>query len=100
MIFIFSFAVFMIYKSIICYLMMGTLLLFYGIYSISSLSQINKSEIEYDEGIISFEEDEEGYKMLVLKGNSKYFALIILIIIGFILSAFSIIALWSNTNKF
>lgn len=99
-IFISLFAFFMFYKPIICYLMMGMLLLSYGIYSISSLLQIDKNEIENEDEIISYEEDEEGYKMLVLKGNSKYYALIILIITGFLLSVFSIVVLWGHSNKF
>lgn len=47
--------------------MLGTFSLFYAIYSISSLIQINKNGIENLGKIVSYESDDEGYKTPVIE---------------------------------
>jgi hypothetical protein len=47
--------------------MLGTALLFYAVYSISSLNQINKNGIENLGKIVSYESDNEGYKTPVIE---------------------------------
>ena len=66
-IFVIRFVFFMFYKPAICFLMLGTALLFYAVYSISSLNQINKNGIENLGKIVSYESDNEGYKTPVIE---------------------------------
>ncbi|QSB26137.1 DUF3592 domain-containing protein [Flavobacterium sp. CLA17] len=139
-IFVITFVFFMFYKPVICFLMFGTLALFYAIYSVLSLIHITKNGVENHGKIVSYESDNEGYKTpiiefqisegknfkgkpllhtssdldkfqsyqkninktikviydpkdpekFVLKNNSNYFGLIILIIVGFVFCSISI----------
>ncbi|WP_316635589.1 DUF3592 domain-containing protein [uncultured Flavobacterium sp.] len=139
-VFVIAFVFFMFYKPVISVLLLGILLLFYTIYSISSLIQINKNGIEHHGKIVSYESDEEGYKTpiiefqisegkiftgkpffhtssdldkfqsyqnninrtikiiynpdypekFILKGNSNYFGITLLIVVGLVFSGISI----------
>ncbi|MEP7169252.1 MAG: DUF3592 domain-containing protein [Bacteroidota bacterium] len=66
-VFFILFVFFMFYKPVICFLMLGTLLLFLAISSLSFLSQINKNGIESFGKIVSYESDNEGYKTPVIE---------------------------------
>jgi hypothetical protein len=66
-IFVVPFVFFMFYKPVICFLMLGTLIVFYGIYSISFLIQINKNGIENLGRIVSYQSDDEGYKTPIIE---------------------------------
>jgi len=139
-IFAIAFVFFMFYSPAICFLMLGTLSLFYAIYSLSFLIQINKTGIENLGKIVSYESDAEGYKTpiiefqisegknftgkpflhtssdldkfqsyqrkinktikiiydpnypekFILKDNSNYFGLVLMIIVGLVFSGISI----------
>lgn len=145
-----SFVFFLFYKPVICFLILGTLFLFYGIYSLSSLIWITKNGIESHGKIVSYESDEKGYKTpviefqisegrnfkgkpflhtssdldkfqtyqkninktikiiynpkdpekFILKDNSNYFGLIILIIVGLAFSFLSVGNLLGYNNAF
>jgi hypothetical protein len=149
-IFIILFVFFMFYKPVICFLLLGTLALFYAIYSISSLMDLNKNGIEHHGKIVSYESDDEGYKTpiiefqisegkiftgkpflhtssdldkfqsyqnninktikiiynpdypekFVLKGNSNYFGMALLIIVGLAFCGISIGNLLGYNNIF
>jgi hypothetical protein len=61
------FVFFMFYKPVICFLMLGTLLLFFAIQSLLFLIKINKNGIENHGKIVSYESDEEGYKTPIIE---------------------------------
>lgn len=144
------FVFFLFYKPVICFLILGTLSLFYGIYSLSSLIWITKNGIESHGKIVSYESDEKGYKTpviefqisegrnfkgkpflhtssdldkfqtyqkninktikiiynpkdpekFILKDNSNYFGLIILIIVGLAFGFLSVGNLLGYNNAF
>lgn len=66
-VFAIAFIFFMLYKPVICFLMMGTLALYYAIYSFSFLIRINKNGIEKHAKIVSYESDKEGYKTPIIE---------------------------------
>lgn len=134
----------------ISFLMLGTLILFYAIYSLSFLIHINKNGIENYGKIVSYESDGKRYKTpviefqttegknfigkpslhtssdldkfqsyqnninktikiiyikknpekFILKDNSNYFGLILLIIVGLLFSGISIGNLLGYNNLF
>lgn len=61
------FVFFMFYKPSVCFLMVGSLVLYYVIKSVSFLDEINKNGIEIVGKIVSYESDNEGYKTPVIE---------------------------------
>ncbi|TPG41695.1 DUF3592 domain-containing protein [Flavobacterium pectinovorum] len=78
------FVFFMFYRPVVCFLILGTLLLYYGIDSLIFLNYISKKGIETMGKILAHESDNEGYKTPIieflspegklLKGKPHYYA--------------------------
>ncbi|WPO77193.1 hypothetical protein [Flavobacterium sp. KACC 22761] len=60
------FVFFMFYKPVICFSMLGTVLLIYVVYTVLYLNDISKNGIEIRGEIISYESDEERYKTPII----------------------------------
>lgn len=61
------FVFFMFYKPVICFLILGGIALFYGLYFFFFLSNIKKDGIETFGKILAYEKDNEGYKTPVVE---------------------------------
>jgi len=61
------FVFFMFYKPSVCFLMLGSLALFYVIKNVAFLNKIKKSGVEIVGKIVSYESDDEGYKTPVIE---------------------------------
>lgn len=61
------FVFFIFYKPAVCFLIFGLLTLYYMIFSVLFLNKINKNGIESTGEIISYESDDEGYKIPVIQ---------------------------------
>lgn len=61
------FIFFMFYKPIFCFLLLGSLALYYGIESLTFLNYIKKNGIESLGEILSYESDEDGYKTPIIE---------------------------------
>lgn len=61
------FVFFMFYKPIFCFLIIGTLVFYYGINSLTFLNYIKKNGIESLGEILSYEPDEDGYKTPIIE---------------------------------
>ena len=65
------FAFFMFYKPIICMLMIGSFISFYGIHYYKFLININQNGIESVGKILQYKRDDEGYKTPIVKFETK-----------------------------
>ena len=65
------FAFFMFYKLIICFLIIGLIVLIYGIHYYTFLNNIDHNGIESIGEILRYESDDENYKTPIVKFDAK-----------------------------
>jgi Protein of unknown function (DUF3592) len=61
------FIFFMFYKPVFCFLLLGILLMFFAINSLTFFDYINKNGIKTNGKILSYEKDEDGHKTPIIE---------------------------------
>lgn len=57
----------MFYKPVFCFLLLGILLMFFAISSLTFFAHLNKNGIKTTGKIVSYEKDEDGHKTPIIK---------------------------------
>jgi hypothetical protein len=65
------FAFFMFYKPICCFLILGIVIFYYGVNSLTFLNHIKKNGIESLGEILSYESDKDGYKTPIIEFKTQ-----------------------------